>query len=150
MRYLGIDVGTKRVGVAISDPLGLTARGLTTLTHGGHNWTEVWQKLRELATQWEVGRVVVGLPKNMNGSLGPKAKEAQEFAEGLQEVLPPEVSVVMWDERLSTVAAERGLIEADLSREKRKNIIDQVAAALILESYLGYQKNSAEEVKENE
>jgi putative Holliday junction resolvase len=150
MRYLGIDVGLRRVGLAISDPLGWTARGLTTLDCKGHNWDEVWHKIRELVDKWEVGQVVVGLPKNMNGTIGPQAELVQDFARGLKDLLPPQVGVVLWDERLSTVAAERGLIQADLSRKKRKHIIDQVAAAVILEGYLGYQKNATEEVKEDE
>lgn len=150
MRYMGIDVGQRRVGLAISDPLGLIARGLVTIDCQGHNLEEVWHKIREQVDRWEVGQVVVGLPKNMNGTIGPQAKIVQDFAQGLKEVLPPEVGLVMWDERLSTVAAERGLIQADFSREKRKHIIDQVAAAVILEGYLSYQKNATGEVKENE
>ncbi|HQD40819.1 MAG TPA: Holliday junction resolvase RuvX [Bacillota bacterium] len=150
MRYLGVDLGERRVGLAISDPLGLTARGLETLDCQGHNWEEIWHKIKELVEEWEVGQVVVGLPKNMNGTLGPQGKNAQEFAAGLEKVLPPTVGVVMWDERLTTVAAERGLVEADLSRKRRKNIIDQVAAALILEGYMRYQKNATERVKNDE
>jgi putative Holliday junction resolvase len=150
MRYLGVDVGKKWLGLAISDPLGLTARGLETLDCQEHNWAEIWQRIKELAAQWEISQVVVGLPKNMNGTLGPQAQNALDFAEGLGQVLPPQIGVVMWDERLSTVAAERGLIEADLSRKRRKHIIDQVAAAVILEGYLRYQKNATEGVKKDE
>jgi putative Holliday junction resolvase len=150
MRYLGVDVGKRRLGLAISDPLGWTARGLETIDCQEHNWEEIWQKIRELTDKWEIGQVVVGLPKNMNGTIGPQAQNAEDFAKGLARALPPQVGVVMWDERLSTVAAERGLIEADLSRQRRKHIIDQVAAAMILEGYLRYQKNVTRGVKEDE
>ncbi len=130
-RRLGIDWGTKRVGVALSDALGLTARGLTCLTGGDER---VISELAGLARQHEVVEVVVGLPRNMNATLGPQAARARAFAEALEKAV--ELPVQLWDERLSSAEAERHLKHAGLSRKKRKARLDQVAAALILQSYL--------------
>ncbi|GAB4260194.1 Holliday junction resolvase RuvX [Thermincola ferriacetica] len=129
MRVLGLDVGTKRIGVAVSDPLRLTAQGLTVIKRG-----EELTELPRIIEQMEVSEIVVGLPKNMDGSLGPKAQEILELTEKLRETL--QLPVHTYDERLTTVAAERILLEADLSRAKRRQVVDKTAAVLILQGYL--------------
>ena len=132
MRILGLDVGSKTIGMAVSDELELVANTLATLQRKG-----MAQDLRNLAAviaEQEVGAIVVGLPKNMNGSLGPSAQMVLELVEELKRTVAQ--PVVTWDERLSTVAAEKVLLEADMSRKKRKKVIDQVAAVLILQGYL--------------
>ena len=132
LRILGLDVGSKTIGMAVSDELELIANTLATLQRKG-----MAQDLRNLAAviaEQEVGEIVVGLPKNMNGSLGPSAQMVLELVEELKRTVAQ--PVVTWDERLSTVAAEKVLLEADMSRKKRKKVIDQVAAVLILQGYL--------------
>ena len=131
-RYLGIDFGTRRIGVAVSDELGLTAQPLPTIESSTDE--ETLRAIRGFIDQYGVLEVVVGLPKNMNGSLGPAAEQALAFAGRLQE--SGTAKVTMWDERLTSKAAERLLIEADLSRAKRKRHVDQMAAVLILQGFL--------------
>ena len=132
MRKMALDVGTKTIGVALSDPLGWTAQGLEVISR---RKLEVdLNRLKEICTEYEVTEIVVGLPKNMNGTLGPKAHEILDFVEALKEALG--LPVVTWDERLSTVAAQRALLEADVSRSKRKKVIDKMAAVIILQGYL--------------
>lgn len=129
---MGLDVGTKTVGVAVSDELGLTAQSLTTVRR--KNLKSDLAELKALIAEYEVTRVVIGLPLNMDGSEGPRAEASRVFAGVLGEAtgLPME----LWDERLSTVAATRILLEGDVSREKRKQVIDQVAAGIILQGWL--------------
>jgi putative Holliday junction resolvase len=134
-RILGLDVGTKGIGVAVSDELGWTAQGLHTL--GRRGLDADLAALGALAREHDVERVVVGLPRNMNGTLGPQAEYVLEFAEQLKAALG--LPVVTWDERLTTVAANRVLLEADVSRKKRKALVDTVAAVLILQGYLDRQ-----------
>ena len=132
MRTMGLDLGTKTIGVAISDGLGLTAQGVTTVRR-----TSLKADLAALATlarEHEVSRVVLGLPLNMDGSEGPRAEASRKFAETLGTHLG--VPVELWDERLSTVAATRTLLEADVSRARRREVIDQVAAQFILQGWL--------------
>jgi putative Holliday junction resolvase len=132
MRTMGLDVGTRTIGVAISDELGITAQGLKTLKR-----RSMEEDLKELATiigQFEIGKIVVGLPKNMDGTLGKQAKFVLKWIEVLTDQF--QVPVVTWDERLSTVGASKVLLEADLSRRKRKKVIDKLAAVLILQGYL--------------
>ncbi|WP_337286694.1 Holliday junction resolvase RuvX [Candidatus Methylomirabilis sp.] len=131
-RYLGIDFGTKRIGIAVSDGLGLTAQPLSTLEPSSEQ--EALGAIQGLIDQYGVIEVVVGLPKNMDGSLGPAAEAALAFAKRLEE--GGTAKVTMWDERLTSRAAERLLIEADLSRAKRKRRVDQMAAILILQGFL--------------
>lgn len=132
MRILGLDVGTKTIGVAISDELGWTAQGLGTLKRDG---TE-WERLVELAKQYNVEKVVIGLPKNMDGTIGERGEACRQFAEELSGLLG--CSIELWDERLSTVAAEKMLIQADVGRRKRKKVIDKMAACFILQNYLDH------------
>lgn len=132
MRIGALDVGDRRIGVAVSDELGLTAQGLlvlsrTTLEADLH-------ALRECFGPYAPSTIVVGLPRNMNGSEGPQAEKVRRFAADLETALG--IPLVMWDERLSTVAAERVLIEGNVRRAKRKQVIDKVAAVVILQGYL--------------
>ena len=135
MRILGLDIGTKTIGVAVSDELCLIAQGVTTLKRRGldHDIHEILTLIEEK----EVSKIVVGLPKNMNNTLGPSAEMVLAFIEKFNE--HSAVPVVTWDERLSTVAAEKVLLEADMSRTKRKRVVDKVAALLILQGYLDSQ-----------
>ncbi|HDR3647834.1 MULTISPECIES: Holliday junction resolvase RuvX [Bacillus] len=134
MRILGLDVGTKTVGVAISDEMGWTAQGLETIKINEERGQFGFDRISELVKQYNVDKIVVGLPKNMNGTIGPRGEACQQFAENLRELL--QLDVVMWDERLSTMAAERLLISADVSRKKRKQVIDKMAAVVILQGFL--------------
>ena len=132
MRILSLDVGEKRIGMAVSDALGLIAQQLETLTRS--NETDDFIRIRDIVKDKEVSEIVVGFPLNMDGTEGPKAAEINKFIEGLKK----ECSVPMkiWDERLTTREANRILIEADVSRKKRKKLNDKLAAQLILQSYL--------------
>ena len=132
MRILGLDVGQKTVGVAISDPLGFTAQGITTIrrTKKSQDILEV----KKICDEYSVEKIVIGLPKNMDGSIGFAGEKIKEFSEALKEVI--DLEIIFWDERLTTVAAHRAMIEADLSRSKRKKIVDKVASTYILQGYL--------------
>ena len=132
MRIMALDVGSKRIGVALSDPLKITAQGLQTFQRT--TLEEDIRGLWKLMDEHEVSQLVVGLPKNMDGSVGFKAEEVQQFITDLTAERPMEVIWV--DERLTTVSAERALLEADVSRAKRKKVIDKMAAVIILQSYL--------------
>ncbi len=134
VRILALDVGAKRTGLAVSDPLGITAQGLGVLTRKDRS--EVLAQLLEVARKWQVQRVVVGLPRHMDGRLGDAAPEILKLAGDLGEALG--VRVVTWDERLTTVEAERVLLQADLSRRRRRQVLDKQAAVLILQNYLDY------------
>ncbi|PEX93575.1 Holliday junction resolvase RuvX [Bacillus cereus] len=134
MRILGLDVGTKTVGVAMSDEMGWTAQGLETIKINEERGHFGFDRISELVKQYDVDKIVVGLPKNMNGTIGPRGEACQQFAENLRELV--QLEVVMWDERLSTMAAERLLISADVSRKKRKQVIDKMAAVVILQGFL--------------
>lgn len=135
MRILGLDVGSKTVGVAISDPLGFTAQGLEIIAIDEEQNEFGLDRLAELVDQYKVDKFVVGLPKNMNNTSGPRVEASQAYGELLVERFG--LPVDYQDERLTTVAAERMLIEqADVSRNKRKKVIDKLAAQLILQNYL--------------
>ncbi|MFJ8528007.1 Holliday junction resolvase RuvX [Bacillus sp. NPDC094106] len=134
MRILGLDVGTKTVGVAISDEMGWTAQGLETIKINEERGIFGFDRVSELVKQYNVDKIVVGLPKNMNGTIGPRGEACQQYAQSLRELL--QLEVLLWDERLSTMAAERLLISADVSRKKRKQVIDKMAAVVILQGYL--------------
>ncbi len=133
MRKMSLDVGTRTIGIAVSDLMGLIASGVETI----HRTTEErdYARLAELVKEHEVDTLVVGYPKNMNGTIGERAQSCAEMAEKLR-CLFPQIEVVLWDERLSTVAAEKVLVDADLRRKKRKKIIDMMAAVVILQNYL--------------
>lgn len=132
MRILGLDYGDKRIGVALSDAFGWTAQGAEVIERKKEG--DYLERIRELVRVHEVGEIVVGLPKNMNGTIGPRGQICMEFAEELRQTLS--MPVHLWDERLTTVAAERTLLEADVSRRKRKQVVDKMAAAILLQNYL--------------
>ncbi len=140
-RSFGLDVGTRTVGVAVSDGLGVTAQPVTTLrrTSLRRDRTE----LRRLAEHHGVEHAVVGLPLNMDGTEGPSAAESRKFGEAVARTLG--IPVEYWDERLTTTAANRMLLEADLSRAKRRAVVDRVAAALILQGWLDARQGPAQE-----
>ena len=134
MRILGLDVGSKTIGVAISDEFGWTAQGLETIPIDEEKNQFGLVRLGEIIREYSVEKVVVGLPKNMNGTIGPRGEMSQQFAKLIEENF--HLPVVLWDERLTTLAAERVLLEADMSRKKRKKVIDKMAATMILQGYL--------------
>lgn len=135
MRIMGLDVGSKTVGVAISDPLGFTAQGLEIIAIDEEKGEFGFERLAELIATYQVTKFVVGLPKNMNNSVGPRAEASMSYGQKLSELY--DIPVDYQDERLTTVQAERMLIEqADVSRNKRKKVIDKLAAQLILQNYL--------------
>ncbi|MDP2273034.1 MAG: Holliday junction resolvase RuvX [Archangium sp.] len=136
MRALGLDLGTKTIGLAVSDELGITAQGLTTLERRGPR--KDLEALAERVTEFTIDRFVIGLPLNMDGSEGPRAEFTRKFGTGLEEAT--KLPVIYWDERLTSVAAHRALSEIGASRKKRKEVIDQVAAVLILQGWLDSQR----------
>lgn len=139
MRILGLDYGAKTVGVAVSDPLGITAQGVETITRKEENkLRKTCSRIEELVRDYEVDRIVLGYPKNMNDTEGERARKTVEFKEMLERRTGLEV--ILWDERLTTIAAERTLMESGVRREHRKEVIDKVAAGLILQGYLDLQK----------
>lgn len=135
MRILGLDYGSKTVGVAVSDPLGLTAQSVETIWRKQENkLRQTLARIEELAAEYQAEKIVLGLPKNMNNTIGERAEKTLEFREMLERRTG--LQVVMWDERLTTVEAERTLMEASVRRENRKQYLDQLAAAFILQGYL--------------
>lgn len=134
MRILGLDVGSKTIGVAISDALKITAQGITTIHWDEHDMSSADRELSELIHEHEVSEIIVGLPKNMDGTIGERGEISQIYARRIGRKFDLPVHLV--DERLSTVAAERTLIEADVSRKGRKKVIDKMAAVVILQTYL--------------
>ena len=135
MRILGLDYGSKTVGVAVSDPLGLTAQSVETIWRKQENkLRQTLARIEELAAEYQAEKIVLGLPKNMNNTIGERAEKTLEFREMLERRTG--LPVVMWDERLTTVEAERTLMEASVRRENRKQYLDQLAAVFILQGYL--------------
>ena len=135
MRIMGLDYGTKTVGVAISDALGLTAQGIETIERKEENkLRRTCARIEELIREYEVEKIVLGFPKHMNNDVGERAEKSLEFKAMLER--RSGLEVVMWDERLTTVAAERTLIESKVRREDRKKYIDKIAAVFILQGYL--------------
>ncbi|CAG7913545.1 Putative pre-16S rRNA nuclease [Mammaliicoccus sciuri] len=134
-RIIGLDVGSKTIGVAVSDAMGWTAQGIDTLRINEENEDFGIDQLIKIIDEYDVDTVIIGLPKNMNNSIGPRGEASIQFKDLLQQERP-ELKMVMWDERLSTVGAERTLLEADVSRKKRKKVIDKMAAVFILQGYL--------------
>lgn len=135
---MGLDVGTKTVGVAVADELGITAQPITVIRRS--NLKADLAELIRLAQDREVDRFVLGLPLNMDGSEGPRALATRKFGDALAKT--SNLTIIYQDERLTTVAAERSLLEADVSRSKRREVIDQVAASLILQGWLDAQPRS--------
>ncbi|MEK3797877.1 Holliday junction resolvase RuvX [Peribacillus sp. FSL H8-0477] len=137
MRTMGLDLGTKTIGVAISDAMGWTAQGLETIKIDEAQKNFGMKRLRQIIDEHEVTKIVLGYPKNMNGTIGPRAEASESFKEHLENKF--KIPVFLWDERLTTMAAERVLIDADVRREKRKGVIDKLAATLILQGFLDRQ-----------
>lgn len=131
-RILGLDVGDKTIGVAVSDLLGITAQGVTTVIRESNK--QSYEDLKKIIDEYEINKVVVGLPKNMDGTIGPQSEKVMKFAEKLKNKY--KIELIYIDERLTTVSAERILIEGDVRRENRKKVIDKVAATYILQFYL--------------
>jgi putative holliday junction resolvase len=138
-RVLGLDVGEKRIGLAVSDPLGITAQGLEVLTRRDRQ--SDLDHLLKVAREYHVQQIVVGLPRHMDGRPGAAAPAIMELATALGETLG--VEVIPWDERLTTAAAERVLIQADMSRRRRRQVVDQLAAVLILQNYLDFREQTS-------
>ena len=137
-RILALDVGQKRIGVAVSDPLGITAQGAGVITR--KNIEDDINEVKKYIDEYKAESIVVGMPINMDGTKGESAKKVTEFVETVSSGL--NIPVVTYDERLSTKESEKFLISSDVSRKKRKSVIDKIAAQLILESYLERLKNS--------
>jgi len=140
LRILGIDLGEKRIGVSISDELGITAQGLPTIISKTEN--ENIANIKNIIGQYNIEKIVFGLPINMNGTLGPQAKKAMEFAEIIKNLC--KISIEMEDERLSTSSAQRVLIKGNRSRKKRKKVIDKMSAIIILQTFLDRAKLNKE------
>ena len=146
MRIIGLDYGTKTVGVAISDPLMITAQGIEIIRRKEENkLRKTLARIEELIEEYQVEEIVLGYPKNMNDTLGERAKRTEEFKEMLERRTG--LPVTLWDERLSTVAAERAMMEAGLRREERKEHVDKLAAVLILQGYLDFRKSQEREAE---
>ena len=140
MRVLGLDYGSKTVGVAVSDPLGLTAQGVEIIRRKSENkMRQTLARIEELIKEYQVEKIVLGLPKNMNNTLGDRAEKSLELKETLERRTG--LDVVMWDERLTTVSANRVLMESGVRRENRKDYVDEIAAIFILQNYLDYNYN---------
>jgi len=137
MRILGLDVGTRTIGVAVSDPLGFTAQGITTIRRS--NIDKDMAELEKLIKEYEAEQVMMGLPLNMNGTAGPSVDMAKALGDEL--AARTGIDIVYRDERYSTMAATRFLLEGDVSRKKRKGVIDKMAAVFVLQGYLDYLRN---------
>ncbi|QSZ26547.1 Holliday junction resolvase RuvX [Aceticella autotrophica] len=139
MRIIGLDLGDKTIGIAFSDPSGLIAQGMKTIRRTVEN--EDIEEIKKIVENFMVEEIVVGFPKNMNGSIGPQGEKVIRFVENLKKEIS--LPIFLWDERLTTVEANRMLIEkADVRRSKRKLLIDKVAATLILQSYLDSKRKN--------
>ena len=141
MRIIGLDIGDKRIGVAISDHMGWTAQGLETIENTGKN--VVHAKLQRIIDEYKPDKIIIGLPLNMNGSEGYRAELVKKFGEDIKTFYPGEI--IYWDERLTTVSAHRAMIDGGVRRKKRKQKVDQIAAILILQNYLDYYNNTRKE-----
>jgi len=138
MKTLGLDLGSKTLGIACSDPSGILASGIETFTFPEHNFELPLDYVKRFIDNNKVGLVVLGLPKNMDGSIGFQGRTAEAFREGLMQ--RTDVPIVLWDERLTTRMVTQVMLSADLSRKKRKDIVDKLAATVILQSYLDARK----------
>lgn len=135
MRIMGLDYGSKTVGVAMSDELLITAQVLETITRKEENkLRKTYARIEEIAKEYQVEQIVLGYPKNMNNTLGERIERTEEFKAALERRTG--LPVILWDERLTTVAAQKSLMESEVRREHRKEYVDQVAAAFILQGYL--------------
>ena len=144
IRIMGLDFGSKTVGVAVSDPLGITAQGIEIVRRTSENkLRKTLARIEELVTEYEVTEIVLGFPKNMNNTIGERAEKSLAFKEMLERRTG--LPVVMWDERLTTVAANRTLFEGGVRRENRKDYVDMLAAVYILQGYLDSRERTSNE-----
>ena len=142
MRIMGLDFGSKTVGVAISDELLITAQGIEIVRRKEENkLRQTLARIEELIVEYGVTEIVLGYPKNMNDTLGERVEKTQDFKEKLERRTGSPVA--LWDERLTTVAADRAMMEAGIRRENRKDYVDQIAASFILQGYLDLKKNKS-------
>lgn len=132
MRIMGLDIGEKTIGIAICDPLGYTAQGITTIRRKSKE-SDI-EQLKKICNEYKVEEIIAGLPKNMNGTLGPQSEKIIKLCDFIKERLS--LPLNFWDERLTTVAANKAMLESDMSRSKRKKLVDKVAATYILQGYL--------------
>lgn len=140
MRIMGLDYGSKTVGVAVSDPLGLTAQGIEIVRRKSENkLRQTLARIEEIAKEYGVEKIVLGFPKHMNNDIGERAEKSLKFKEMLERRTG--LPVVMWDERLTTVEADRTMMETGIRRENRKEYVDMIAAVFILQGYLDYLSN---------
>ena len=146
MRIMGLDLGSRTVGVAISDPLLLTAQGVEIIRRESENkLRKTYARIEELIKQYgDVEKIVLGYPKNMNNTVGERAQKSEEFKEALER--RSGIPVVLWDERLTTVAANAAMMESGIRREDRHKYVDEIAAMLILQGYLDYLKNCQDQL----
>lgn len=142
MRYLGIDLGSKTVGLAMSDPTGTIATSYKTIFFSNEDYQSTIDVIKNIIEEYNIQKIVIGLPKNMNNTLGERAIITTEYKELLEKSL--DVPVVLFDERLTSVISNSILIEADMSRKKRKKKVDGIAAQVILQDYLNKEKNNNE------
>ncbi len=140
MRVLGIDYGDSRIGIAKSDPFGWTAQAVETIKWSG-SLGKPLERIQQLIKEYTIERVVIGFPRNMNGTVGPRGEKTQEFIDLLVKKIP-DVEIIKWDERLTTVAASRTMHELGVKTSKKKGIVDQIAAVYILQGYLDSKGNS--------
>lgn len=141
MRLMGLDIGTHKIGIAISDELGITSQGLKSLDIKSKEAT--FKELFEIIENFKIGKVIIGLPKNMNGTLGKQAEKVLKWIEEFKSRVS--LPIETWDERLSTVEASKILLKADISRRKRKKVIDKLAATLILQGYMDSCRNKGDD-----
>jgi putative Holliday junction resolvase len=134
MRIMGIDFGDARIGIAVSDPLGFTAQGVETLVWKGKGMQQPAERIARLAKDYGVEKIIIGFPKNMNGTIGPRGEKTIEFIDVLSRYT--DADILKWDERLSTVAANRTMHEVGMKTSKKKLVVDQIAAVFILQGYL--------------
>lgn len=135
MRIMGLDIGTKTIGVAVSDPLGWTAQGIKVIRR--HTWADDIQELKDTVLEYQVEELLIGLPRRTTGDLGPEAEKIQLEGDKIGEALG--LPVTYWNEWFSTVSAEQVLLAADVSRKRRRQVIDRLAAAIILQNFLDSQ-----------
>ena len=144
MRILGLDYGSKTVGVAVSDPLGITAQGVSTIWRKQENkLRQTLAQIEKLVEHYQVERIVLGYPKNMNNTEGERCEKTKEFKEMLERRTG--LNVILWDERLTTVSADKHMMESGIRREDRKKFVDEIAAVFILQGYLDYLAMHPEE-----
>ena len=145
MRYLGIDLGSKTVGLAMSDLTGTIASTYKTIFFKDEDYNSTIDEIKQIVEEYDIKKIIIGLPKNMNNTLGERALITTEYKNMLEEEL--NIPIIMFDERLTSVISNSILIEADMSRKKRKKKIDSIAAQIILQDYLNKEKNENEQRK---